>query len=125
MGFLLQTLHRLSLVSPADQPERAPVPQREASAETEPGLVTDVLREALPTGITPGPLESPDDRVLSGHVKTVFRIWIVLFGLVGSQMGWVLRPFIGDPNTPFTWFRVRESNVFQGILNALGNLFSG
>lgn len=50
-------------------------------------------------------LDRPDDRALSRHVKTVFRCWIFLFGLVGSQMGWVLRPFIGDPDGPVQFFR--------------------
>ena len=61
---------------------------------------------------------------MSGHVKTVFRIWVIVFALVGAQMGWVLRPFIGNPNLEFTWFRGRESNFFQAILQTLGNLFS-
>jgi hypothetical protein len=49
----------------------------------------------------------------------------LLFGLVGAQMGWVLRPFIGNPALPFTWFRPRTSNIFQAVLNALANLFQG
>jgi hypothetical protein len=40
-------------------------------------------------------------------------------------MGWVLRPFIGDPNQPFTWFRPRESNFFEAVLNALHTLLTG
>ncbi len=39
-------------------------------------------------------------------------------------MGWVLRPFIGHPDLPFTWFRGRESNFFQGVLHTLQSLFS-
>ena len=88
-------------------------------------LLEPVPESAAVRQSRPGALERPDDRVLSRHVKTVFRCWIVLFGLVGAQMGWVLRPFIGDPNTPFTWFRGRESNIFLAILNTLGSLFSG
>jgi hypothetical protein len=65
-----------------------------------------------------------DDRVLSRHVKTVFRCWVVLFGLVGAQMGWVLRPFIGDPSRPFTWLRPRESNFFEAVFAALADLVS-
>ena len=62
--------------------------------------------------------------MLGRHVKTVFRCWVVLFGLVGAQMGWVLRPFIGDPDRPFTWFRPRESNFFEAVLHALQDLLS-
>jgi hypothetical protein len=61
---------------------------------------------------------------LSGHVKTVFRLWVIVFGLVGAQMGWVLRPFIGNPNVPFTWFRGRESNFFQAVFHTFLSLFS-
>jgi hypothetical protein len=39
-------------------------------------------------------------------------------------MGWVLRPFLGHPNLPFTWFRARESNVFAAIWGAIQSLFS-
>jgi hypothetical protein len=39
-------------------------------------------------------------------------------------MGWVLRPFIGNPNVPFTWFRDRHSNFFEAVLHTLGSLLS-
>ncbi len=57
-------------------------------------------------------------------VKWIFRLWIVAFSLVGSQLGWVLRPFIGNPDIAFTWFRERESNFFLAVLDILRNLFS-
>jgi len=31
--------------------------------------------------------------------------WIVLYVFVGIQMGWVLRPFVGDPDAPVQFFR--------------------
>lgn len=70
-----------------------------------------------------GALERLDGHFLSAHVKTVFRIWIVAFGLVGAQMGWVLRPFIGNPDQPFTWFRSRNSNFFEALLDIVQRLF--
>jgi hypothetical protein len=112
MSFLLQTLHRLSLIEPAPWPT-APV-------EVEP-VGEEKGDERL---LRPGALEPVDDRALSRHVKTVFRCWVLVFGLVGAQMGWVLRPFIGNPYAPFTWFRPRGASVFQGIYTALANLFS-
>jgi hypothetical protein len=51
-------------------------------------------------------------------------VWIVIFGLVGAQMGWVLRPFVGNPNLPFAWLRARESNFFQAVFQTLQNLIS-
>ena len=72
----------------------------------------------------PGPLDAIEGHVLSKHVKVVFGCWVVVFGLVGAQMGWVLRPFIGSPSMPFQWFRERESNFFQAVVRAVQDLFS-
>lgn len=55
---------------------------------------------------------------------SVLRIWIVIYAVVGAQMGWILRPFIGTPDAPFEWFRERRSNVLEAILHAIGALFS-
>ncbi len=57
-------------------------------------------------------------------MKTVFRLWVIVFALVGAQMGWVLRPFVGNPNSPFTWFRPRASNFFQAVFQTFVSLFS-
>ena len=37
--------------------------------------------------------------------RHVLRGWIAVYAFVGIQMGWVLRPFIGDPNAPTRFFR--------------------
>jgi len=71
-----------------------------------------------------GPLDHLDGIVLGRHVRKVFTCWIVVFGLVGAQMGWVLRPFIGSPNQPFQWFRARHSNFFEAVINTLFDLLS-
>jgi hypothetical protein len=66
-----------------------------------------------------------EGQVSSRNVRTVFRIWVLVFGLVGAQTGWVLRPFIGDPSKPFTFFRERQSNFFEGVVKTTGRLLSG
>ncbi|MFK7819353.1 MAG: hypothetical protein AB8G99_11595 [Planctomycetaceae bacterium] len=111
--FLLQTLHRitsLDLQGPLSKPEPVygPFPEGERPAPT---------RQAT------GALDRIEGLMLAGHVKTVFRTWVIVFALVGAQMSWVLRPFIGDPNTPFAWFRPRGSNFFAAVFNAFCNLF--
>lgn len=111
LSFLLQTLHRLSVV----EKERALPIEVVEHVEAEKGTPSPAS--------TPGALDRMEGHVLGKHVKTVFRVWMVLFGLVGAQMGWVLRPFIGDPNRPFTWFRERDSNFFEAVFNALASLF--
>jgi hypothetical protein len=105
--FLLQTLHRLSLTRPLPAP---------TEAEELVGGEKDDEAHA-------GALDALEDQVVSRHVKTVFRCWMVLFGLVGAQMGWVLRPFIGDPARPFAWFRARESSFFEAVWQAFRSLF--
>jgi hypothetical protein len=111
LTFLLRTLQRLSVVPPEAPPDEATElvgMEDDASSKTDP----------------PSALDPLNDQVLGRHVKTVFRCWVVLFGLVGAQMGWVLRPFIGKPGLPFVWFRGRESNFFEAVWSALVSLLS-
>ena len=102
--FLLQTLHRLSVVDPR------------------PSAMPDSEGQELAASV--GPLDPLENRVLGKHVKTVFQLWVIVFALVGAQMGWVLRPFIGNPDLPFVWIRGRESNFFQAVLRTFQSLFS-
>lgn len=37
--------------------------------------------------------------------RLMLRTWVVMYCFVGIQMGWVLRPFVGDPSTRPTFFR--------------------
>ncbi len=111
--FLLQTLHRLSLV-----------PSKPVVSES-----LELVGEQKDSGVevTPPPpsaLDPVEDQVLGKHVKAVFRCWVILFGLVGAQMGWVLRPFIGRPDIPFTFFRARQSNFFEAVWSAFVSLLS-
>ncbi len=59
----------------------------------------------------------------AANIGTVFYVWLVAFGLVGAQMAWVLRPFVGSPFLAFTWFRPRESSFFEAVLKSLRHLF--
>lgn len=46
----------------------------------------------------------------------VIKAWLVLYGFVGSQLGWTLRPFFGTPNEQFQIFRPHlESNFYLHI----------
>ena len=120
--FLLQTLHRLSIARLQtshvhdDRPDPADVPPDADMTDAEAADALEPLDEL-------GPLDYAGDHMLGRHVKTVFRCWMVVFGLVGAQMGWVLRPFIGDPYKPFQWFRPRESNFLEAVWRAFLDLF--
>lgn len=60
-----------------------------------------------------------------GQSSLTFKIWVVIYGLVGAQMGWILRPFIGNPNQEFQWFRERQGNFFESVISHFVNLFTG
>lgn len=122
LKFLLQTLHRLSLIE--HEPRAVPPAAVIEPAEAPAGPGTTAPGATVSPANTPGALDMLEGHTLGPHVKTVFRCWVVVFGLVGAQMSWVLRPFIGDPSVDFQWFRARESNFFQSVLSAFANLFS-
>ena len=49
-------------------------------------------------------------------------IWILLFGFVGTQLAWTLRPFFGNPGQPFELFRDIDGTFYSNILSTLGSL---
>ncbi len=51
-------------------------------------------------------------------------IWILLFGFVGTQLAWTLRPFFGSPGAPFELFRDIDGTFYGDILRTLSSLFS-
>lgn len=53
------------------------------------------------------------------NVKTIINWWLITYGIVGTQMAWMMRPFIGNPDAPFSIFRPQESNFYITI----GGLF--
>lgn len=57
------------------------------------------------------------------RARLIFRVWIVIYGIVGAQMGWILRPFIGNPELDFVWFRHdRQSNFFAAMADLLRDI---
>ncbi|MEM9008953.1 MAG: actin-binding WH2 domain-containing protein [Cyanobacteria bacterium P01_F01_bin.86] len=51
--------------------------------------------------------------------------WLVLYGLVGSQLGWTLRPFFGAPGQPFQLFRNIEGNFYAQVITSILSLLFG
>jgi len=52
-------------------------------------------------------------------------LWMVIYGFVGVQMAWVLRPFVGSANTPVSFFREEAwGNAYVVVLELLGQMFS-
>lgn len=107
MSFLLHTLHRLSV----------------AVTNAGPPVMVEPIDEPKGPDATPGAIEPLRGRAITRSVWSIFRCWVLLFGVVGAQMAWVLRPFVGSPDQPFTWFRPRQSNFFEAVWQAFLNLF--
>lgn len=134
MKFLLQTLHQLTKAqdakafvdnatrpvaqNPAPQTGSQVVQPASAGEATVPAAHVVERRQVLEQQV----LGQMAQEAVEANVTTIFRIWIVVFGLVGAQMAWVLRPFIGAPHRDFTLFRQPESNFFEAVLMSLAKL---
>ena len=61
-----------------------------------------------------------DYRVLiakSPRHRSLLWTWIVIYAFVGIQMGWTLRPFVGNPAAPVQFFREEGwSNAYVAVL---------
>jgi len=58
---------------------------------------------------------------LSKNRHKLIRAWLLLYGFVGSQLGWTLRPFFGTHGQPFALFREIESNFYVEVLRLISN----
>jgi hypothetical protein len=48
--------------------------------------------------------------------RWMLRVWLVLYVFVGVQMGWTLRPFVGEPGSPPQLFRAGAwGNAYEAV----------
>ena len=84
---------------------------------------TNVVQPKIEAGEPGGP--PPRVQPVPEHqAQRLLGIWGLVYGVVGAQMAWLLRPFVGTPDLAFSLFRPREDNVFIGIVRVLKGLFS-
>jgi hypothetical protein len=114
MAFLLQSLHRITVFQIFNEPIKFS-PVATAVATTSDDSVLEFKAQELPEPAPAGPLDRLADRAPIRSVRTIFQIWVVVFGLVGTQMAWVLSPFLGHPHQKFILFRATGSNFFLGV----------
>jgi hypothetical protein len=58
--------------------------------------------------------------------RWMLRTWLVIYVFVGIQMGWVLRPFIGDPGAPTQFFRDGAwTNAYEVVIQMIWDVVSG
>jgi hypothetical protein len=106
LGYLLKMLNRHTRLAPSFVPEQAELRSTTEIASESNSLGQTKLRNT--TG-----------------AYAIFRIWVLVFAMVGAQMSWVLRPFIGSPDLEFSWFRDRSGNFFQAVFRMLTMYFTG
>ncbi|MBM2618083.1 hypothetical protein JIG36_21230 [Actinoplanes sp. LDG1-06] len=99
-----------------------------APAETANG--TAAQPAPVPVQIPPGfghhPPQRPGQRPVGQPTPpsmTLLYIWILLFGFVGTQLAWTLRPFFGSPNMDFSLYRDINGNFYAEIFRTIADLF--
>jgi hypothetical protein len=107
LSFLQRSLAQQYKQSADASPDPLPASPQEAASPEAPGQPT------------PPSVSAPRPSRNSGQGQDVFRGFLIIYGVVGAQMGWVLRPFIGAPEVPFEWFRPRDSHFFAAFWEAL------
>jgi len=56
----------------------------------------------------------------------ILKVWILVFGFVGTQMAWSLRPFVGSPSLEFQVFRRGQSgNFYTAVWSSMVGLSQG
>ena len=129
LGFLLRTLRKLAAATAAQQAALDPQPDRPAftqPAAAPESATTEADRQPRSSRVNQyvGSLDEPALPAPSlGAADTIFRVWVVIYGLVGAQMGWILRPFIGSPNEAFAFLRPRDGNFFLSIGQTIRGVF--
>jgi len=54
--------------------------------------------------------------------RWVLRLWVLVYGFVGSQMAWTLRPFVGAPSMKFELFRQLGGNFYANVLVSISEI---
>lgn len=119
LAFLLGVLRRLAMNAPG-----GPVPPLPPDAELP--ARTHLHRELPPPGDVAPALPPPAPRAYTDpgitRADAVFKVWVIIYGLVGVQMAWLLRPFIGHPDKDFSFFRERSGSFFEAIYRIVSGL---
>ena len=66
-------------------------------------------------------VQQEDRRMARG---LILWMWIFVYGFVGTQMAWTLRPFLGAPWAPFQIFRQLESNFYVNVAESIWEILT-
>ena len=71
--------------------------------------------------LAPRPVRAPS--APTPPSMALLYIWILLFGFVGTQLAWTLRPFFGSPGMKFSLYRDIDGNFYAEIFRTISHLF--
>jgi len=72
-----------------------------------------------------GLVKSAPEGANLGKVKALMLSWLVLYGIVGGQLAWTLKPFLGTPYLPATPpFRIESGNIYVTCFQSLAKLMN-
>lgn len=97
LGFLVGGMHSMNRMASADLTAAQP-----ASPEPAEAAATKPAQQPVNLGL--------------------LKVWIVLYGFVGTQLAWTLRPFFGDPKQPLEIFRAIEGNFYVNIIQTIAKI---
>ncbi|MGA5304402.1 hypothetical protein ACPCHT_31120 [Nucisporomicrobium flavum] len=141
----MRVLNEHGLLAPAakaDVPAEAPVSP--AVTVAEPVAVGAAANGTPPASAPPAPAPAAQPAVPPGYMltpighprpaprpvkqpappsMTLLYVWILLFGFVGTQLAWTLRPFFGSPGMKFSLYREIDGNFYAEIFRTLSHLF--
>ncbi len=61
-------------------------------------------------------------RGAQARMGRILAVWILIYGFVGTQMGWALKPFFGAPGQPFEIIRYTEGTFYTSVFRLLTRL---
>jgi hypothetical protein len=114
----------ISPAVPAQAPAPVPAPVPPAGNGG-----TATLTQLAPVQVPPGymlqPVRQTQPRPAAQRPPsmTLLYIWILLFGFVGTQLAWTLRPFFGSPGMKFSLYRDIDGNFYAEIFRTIAHLF--
>jgi hypothetical protein len=128
----MKVLNQHGLLSAAPSTPATPsTPARPVEAPVSPAVGAPALEnsgQATPVAVALAPQPFPQPRPLrqsepTPPSMTLLYIWILLFGFVGTQLAWTLRPFFGSPDKPFSLYREIDGNFYAEVFRTLAHLF--
>jgi hypothetical protein len=73
--------------------------------------------------LLPMPKAQPHPAAQRPPSMSLLYVWILLFGFVGTQLAWTLRPFFGSPGMKFSLYREIDGNFYAEIFRTISHLF--